>query len=456
MIKWRIYKEAVEEVNLKKLLKQNGVTKLPSGMQEKYGKLEWHKYGGYAGEKTIRNMCIQLERAGWKRGGWKSGGKPDGSVVGNSEDYVSPDGKVAMSYYERFGVTSHDNSYYITFKLVEQVNESDEEIDYCVQYAKDAIDRILNQPGIDDFILSRRGKITVPLKALLPYEGGTPDVELVEAICKRCSDDKIQVVCYGSGWTLIFPDIANQINESDEEDSFTRSDRPQIYRYYDDDETPIEEFVKHVHSAEHEIEDIFIQNSDVYENANDPWGLFCDDMHGENETLEESLDLDYYMNQAAYDQLPEDIRKYTHLSTGTCDFDAVQWLRGIFERLMPICKDQVDESSRFGFNVGDKVELKVGKEPNRFGGWGKIEAGSQGEIVAIDKPMPGAIKVKLEDGTVVTMGERQLKLAGTDNEPWKTLAANRPPEPKRDVRPEKPEDYYMRPTSYGSPRYTGD
>lgn len=287
-MKWRIYKEAVEEVNLKKLLKMNGVTKLPSGMQEKYGKLEWHKYGGYAGEKTIRNMCIQLEHAGWKRGGWKSGGKPDGSVVGNSEDYVSPDGKVAMSYYESFGVTSHDNSYYITFKLVEQANESDEE------------------------------------------------------------------------------------------DSFTRSDRPQIYRYYDDDETPLEDFVKHIHSAEHEIEDIFIQNSDVYENADDPWELFCDDMHGENETLEESLDLDYYMNQAAYDQLPDDIRQYTHLSTGTCDFDAVQWLRGIFERLMPICKDQVDESSRFGFNVGDKVELKVGKEPNRFGGWGKIEAGSQG------------------------------------------------------------------------------
>lgn len=163
-MKWRIYKEAVEEVNFKKLLKQNGVTKLPSGMQEKYGKLEWHKYGGYAGEKTIRNMCIQLEQAGWKRGGWKSGGKPDGSVVGNSEDYVSPDGKVAMSYYESFGVTSNDNSYYITFKLT----------------------------------------------------GG-------------------------------------QVNESDGEsnDDFTRSNRPQIYRYYEDNETPIEEFVKHVRSAEH-------------------------------------------------------------------------------------------------------------------------------------------------------------------------------------------------------------
>ena len=122
--KYPVNESVDDEKAFKKLLRQNGVTKLPSGMQEKYGKLEWHKYGGYAGEKTIRNMCIQLEHAGWKRGGWKSGGKPDGSVVGNSEDYVSPDGKVAMSYYESFGVTSHDNSYYITFKLVEQVNES--------------------------------------------------------------------------------------------------------------------------------------------------------------------------------------------------------------------------------------------------------------------------------------------------------------------------------------------
>ena len=46
------------------------------------------------------------------------------------------------------------------------------------------------------------------------------------------------------------------VNESD--DDFARSNRPQIYRYYEDNETPIEEFVKHVHSAEHEIEDIFI------------------------------------------------------------------------------------------------------------------------------------------------------------------------------------------------------
>ena len=252
--------------------------------------------------------------------------------------------------------------------------------------------------------------------------------------------------------------IYKEAVEADEEsdDDFARSNRPQIYRYYDDDETPIEEFVKHVHSAEQEIEDIFIQNSDVYENADDPWDLFCDDMHGENETLEESLDLDYYMNQAAYEQLPEDIKKYVYRSSGSCDFDAVQWLRGIFERLMPICKEQVDESSRFGFNVGDEVELTSDVEPNRFSGREAVPARTVGEVVAINKPMPGIIKVKIENGPVISVPERKLKFAGTDNEPWKTLAANRPPEPKRDVRPERPEDYYMRPTSYGSPRYTGD
>lgn len=114
------------------------------------------------------------------------------------------------------------------------------------------------------------------------------------------------------------------------------------------------------------------------------------------------------------------------------------------------------EASRFGFNVGDKVELTSDVEPNRFSDRGVVPSGTIGEIVAVDKPMRGVIKVKIENGQVISVPERKLKLAGTDNEPWKSLAANRPPEPKRDVRPEKPEDYYMRPTSYGSPRYTGD
>jgi hypothetical protein len=114
----------------------------------------------------------------------------------------------------------------------------------------------------------------------------------------------------------------------------------------------------------------------------------------------------------------------------------------------------VNESSRFGFNVGDEVELTSDVEPNRFSDRGVVSAGTVGEVVAVDKPMRGVIKVKIEDGTVVSVPERKLKFAGTDNEPWEKF--KKPPEPPRNIKPERPEDYYMRPTSYGSPRYTGD
>lgn len=452
-MKWRkLYREAVEEVNFKKLLKQNGVTKLPSGTQFKPDRVSWSKDGGYAGQKTLDKICSQLEDAGWKRGEWRTGGIPDGSAVTNSNAYTSPDGQLVMTYSEHYGATAHDNFYGFTFKLA------------------------------------------------------------------------------GTG-----------MNESDEEDSFTRSDRPQIYRYYDDDETPLEDFVKHVHSAEQEIEDIFIQNSDVYENADDPWELFCDDIHGENETLEESLDLDYYMNNAAYEQLPEDIKKYVYRSGGSCDFDAMQWLRGIFERLMPICKDQynessrfnvgdkvvvtiggvkkmkrygeiveviedprsvpgrhfdndgpmyvirktggfkddpwgenpefvafedeveladgpLNESSRFGFNVGDDVELTSDVEPNRFSDRGAVPAGTVGEIVAVDKPMRGVIKVKIEDGSVVSVPERKLKFAGTENEPWEKFKTPAKPKPTLDeiLAKHGPEEIYMEPARPGYPKWTGD
>ena len=127
MIRWkRIVNESIDEKSFKKLLRQNGITKLPAGTKLSYdGKLEWSKRRGYAGQKTIRNMCIQLEHAGWKRGDWTTGGTPDGSSVANSNNYTSPDGKILMSYTEYYGSTSYDNSFYITFKLVESgVNES--------------------------------------------------------------------------------------------------------------------------------------------------------------------------------------------------------------------------------------------------------------------------------------------------------------------------------------------
>ena len=43
----------------------------------------------------------------------------------------------------------------------------------------------------------------------------------------------------GDGKSIVFKLAERFVNEADEEDSFTRSDRPQIYRYYDDDETPL-------------------------------------------------------------------------------------------------------------------------------------------------------------------------------------------------------------------------
>ena len=408
-MKWRIYKEAAEEVNFKKLLKQNGVTKLPSGTEFKPDRVSWSKDGGYAGQKTLDRICSQLEDAGWKRGEWRTGGIPDGSAVTNSNAYTSPDGQLVMTYSEHFGATAHDNFYGFTFKLAEgPVNESDddfddydEEIDYCVQYAKDAIDRILNQPGIDDFILSRRGKIPVPLKALLPYAAGTPDEELVEAICQRCSDDKIKVTGYGSGWTLIFPDIANQMNESG--GPLKVGDQVRI---------------------NHPEMDGRIG---TIKKIGQPGGWMAKD------------DMCYVVT--GYDPSGHPLGTWLH--------------RKLLDKVE---RSRYMEASRFGFNIGDKVEFKVDMEPNRFGGWGKVKAGTQGEIVNIDKPMKGVIKVKLEDGTVVSVAERKIKFAGTDDEPWNKYKVPAKPKPTLDeiLAKHGPEEIYMEPPRPGYPKWTGD
>ena len=127
-MKWyRLYKESDASVDIKKLLKLNGVTKLPSGSQIKLDRISWSKDGGYAGKKTLDKMRDVLEDAGWKKGEWKPDGSPDGSWVSNSDSYTSPDGKIVMSYYSYYGATSRDNSYGFTFKLAESpMNESDE------------------------------------------------------------------------------------------------------------------------------------------------------------------------------------------------------------------------------------------------------------------------------------------------------------------------------------------
>ena len=225
------------DMNFKKLLKQNGVTKLPSGTQFKSDRVSWSKDGGYAGQKTLDKICSQLEDAGWERGEWRTGGVPDGSSVSNSNAYTSPDGQLVMTYSEHYGATAHDNFYGFTFKLA------------------------------------------------------------------------------GTG---------------------------------------------------------------------------------------------------------------------------------------------VNESSRFGFNVGDMIELTKDKS-NTFTGE-TVKAGTQGEVVSVDKPMPGVIKVKIEGGKVVSVPERQLKFAGTDNEPWEKYKTPAKPKPSLSEILDKhgPEEIYMEPARPGYPKWTGD
>ena len=171
-MKWRIYKEAVEEVDIKKLLKMNGVTKFPSGMKFSDTKAEWEKHRGHAGKKTIYNMCVQLEHAGWKRGDWTTGGIPDGSAVSNSENYTSPDGQIVMSYYEYYGATAYDNSFHITFKLIETIRESWSKINWtalkkCPREKQekvifsDKIRKLWKNKNVIDAYLSNRGDISV-------------------------------------------------------------------------------------------------------------------------------------------------------------------------------------------------------------------------------------------------------------------------------------------------------
>ena len=243
-MKWRIYRESNGEADIKKLLKMNGVTKLPSGVKISHDRIEWRKNGGYAGGKTLGKMRTILEGAGWKKGKWKPSSSPDGSWTSNSDNYTSPDGKIVMSYYSHYGSTASDNSYGFTFKLAEStMNES-----------------------------------------------------------------------YGNGdWD---------------------SGKPLVRKYHSEEKISVEEFVDKVRFWEQNIEDMLIQNSDYYENADDPLNEFLGDMC-QGQLPEDVFDLGYYMNQAAKEQLPYDIAKYVRLA----GFDAMGWLRGIFERIMPICKD---------------------------------------------------------------------------------------------------------------------
>ena len=310
-MKWRkLYKESNEEVDIKKLLKLNGVTKLPSGTQIRSDRIRWSKDGGYAGRKTLDKMCDVLKDAGWKKGEWKPNGSPDGSWVSNSDSYTSPDDKLVMSYYSYYGATARDNRYSFSFKLAESpVNES---------------------------TIKGAGRVDFDDDLVAVY---TPDGEVE--------------------YKGIFDDCP----------------------YKDDD--------------------------------------------------------------MRYDKITMTYR--------------IEGPNGDY-RTMAKLAESCRESSRFGFNVGDEVELKDDVEPNRFGGRDAIPAGTIGEVVAIDKPMRGVIKVKIEDGTVVSVPERKLKFAGTDNEPWEKYKVPAKPKPTLDeiLAKHGPEEIYNEPPRYGSPKWTGD
>lgn len=237
-----------DEKSFKKLLKMNGVTKLPSGTEFRSDRVSWSKSGGYAGQKTLGKICSQLKDAGWKKGEWRTGGVADGSAVINSNAYTSPDGQLVMTYREHFGATSYDNFYGFTFKLT-----------------------------------------------------------------------------------------GNQVNESDDWDG----DTPQILKYHSDESISVEDFVDLVERTDQELTDIIIQNSEVYEDVDNPWMMFVDDVC-DGKSPEEALGLDYYMNKAARDQLPENISKYVIVN----DFDAALWLNSVFERTFSVSKDRFEESSK--------------------------------------------------------------------------------------------------------------
>ena len=73
-------------------------------------------------------------------------------------------------------------------------------------------------------------------------------------------------------------------------------------------------------------------------------------------------------------------------------------------------------------------------------------------------PKRGVIKVKIEDGSVVSVPERKLKFAGTENEPWEKFKTPAKPKPTLDeiLAKHGPEEIYMEPARPGYPKWTGD
>ncbi len=71
----------------------------------------WSKYGGYAGERTIRSAIKKLEALGFKPRSNDSGGSPDGSYMGNTKVYQK--GSILVKIRSMYGSTASQNSFSI-------------------------------------------------------------------------------------------------------------------------------------------------------------------------------------------------------------------------------------------------------------------------------------------------------------------------------------------------------
>ena len=142
--------------------------------------------------------------------------------------------------------------------------------------------------------------------------------------------------------TLTLKQLKRLVKESDGE----KDSKGMMMWNSNDEEISVEEFVDKVHRVEQDLEDMIIQNAEVYANADDPWMLFCDDITDEDHDTEEALGLDFYAYSTAKDKLPKDISKYICFPSsgkGSGFFDAVEFTHDIFTRVMSVCKD-LDES----------------------------------------------------------------------------------------------------------------
>ena len=121
-MKWYRIDESVDggkDFDIRKVLRANGIRRIPSRAYATEDRIEFSRRGGYSGERTVDAMLDQVLDAGWTELGAKRGGmSPDGSAAGRGSCYVSPDGQLKFSCSKYYGSTSYDNFFGFTFKRI--------------------------------------------------------------------------------------------------------------------------------------------------------------------------------------------------------------------------------------------------------------------------------------------------------------------------------------------------